>query len=134
MKPKTALTCILGVGSTSRWTILLASFLLAPPAFSGLIVEDLGKTYTRDPQKTPPHLFASASNTGGSTSVRRENRATLDWKTQGYFQRSRELGQVFNLPAGEKIKLDAMYCGPETAARPSLRGLGRLLSICRSSR
>ena len=124
MKPKTALTCIPGVGSTCRWTILLASFLLAPPAFSGLIVEDLGKTYTRDPQKTPPHLFASASNTGGSTSVRRENRATLDWKTQGYFQRSRELGQVFNLPAGEKIKLDAIVLRTGNSSSAILEGTG----------
>ena len=73
-----------------------------------LVVTDLGKTYTRDTAATPAHLFFANSDTGGSTSVRRVDRTNLKWKTQGYYQRNRELGQTFNVPAGDTITLDAI--------------------------
>ncbi len=89
----------------------LLPLALATHASAGLLVEDLGKTYTRDPAVTPAFLFASNSNLGGSTSIRREGRADLIWKSDpddGYFQRNRELGQVFNLPANTSVKIDAI--------------------------
>jgi len=74
----------------------------------GLSVEDLGKEYQRDPEVTPDYLYADVSNLGGNTSVRRNDAPRLKWKDEGYYQRNRELGQVFNIPVGTDIKLKAI--------------------------
>lgn len=62
-----------------------------PAARADLTVTALGKTYTPDPVRVP--IKQTEANTGGSTSVR--NELPLEWKEQGYFQRNRDLGQVF---------------------------------------
>ena len=80
----------------------------AAAASPQLAVTDLGKTYSRNPDRTPDYLFYDSADKGGSTSVRRTTRDHLKWKHQGYFQRNRELGQVFNVPAGDTITLDAI--------------------------
>ncbi|MEO8350919.1 MAG: hypothetical protein ABI680_04255 [Chthoniobacteraceae bacterium] len=94
--------------------LMLAGFT----AEAGLVIEDLGKDYSFDPRETPPslshHIADRDKVTGGNTSVRNETAATLSWKSgpdtngAGYFQRNRDLGQVFNVPAGRSVKLDAM--------------------------
>ena len=74
----------------------------------GLRVEDLGKAYTPHPSKVPPFLSAGKSDLGGNTSVRRLDAESLPWKSQGYFQRNRELGQIFNIPVDTFFQLDAI--------------------------
>ena len=101
------------------WSGLATGLLLAAGSLrAGLVIEDIGKQYSLDPQKTPPglchHLADRNQASGGNTSVRNEEAAHLKWKGTpdangyGYFQRNRDLGQVFNLPAGPTVKLDAI--------------------------
>jgi hypothetical protein len=73
-----------------------------------LVLESLGKTYERSDQIVPYYLYAGGSDLGGTTSVRRNDPDNLKWKTQGYYQRNRELGQVINIPEWDTIKVDAV--------------------------
>lgn len=76
---------------------------------SGLIVTDLGKTYSFDPSKTPANLYFEKTDKGGntSTSVRNDTEANLVWNDdQGYYSRNRDLGQIFN--PDKNITLDAI--------------------------
>ncbi len=95
------------------WKSIAAFLLVLSPlgADAGLTLESIGKTYSRNSAVTPGYLSASQSASSGSTSVRRDGRADLEWKPasdDGYFQRNRDLGQVFNLPAGATIKIDSI--------------------------
>lgn len=88
-------------------TRLLATISLAlavNSASADLTVTALGKDYKPDPAR----LVAKQddSNRGGSTSVRNVTAETLDWKASGYFQRNRDLGQVFTAP--RDFTLDAI--------------------------
>ena len=78
------------------------------PITDGLTIEDLGKFYTPNATIVPAYLQHSVADRGGTTSVRRSDSTTLRWKTEGYYQRNRELGQVFNIPPGESLTLDAV--------------------------
>ena len=84
--------------------IMLLVLLLLPgltlPARAGLELEALGHDYQRDAARTPDYLFADHSNRGGSTSIRNWDPETIKWKDKGYYQRNRDLGQVFNIPEG----------------------------------
>jgi GH35 family endo-1,4-beta-xylanase len=73
-----------------------------------LSVVSLGKSYTPAPGSVPEYLRYANSNLGGTTSVRRNDSTTLRWKDEGYYQRNRELGQVFTIPEGESLTLDAI--------------------------
>lgn len=75
---------------------------------NGLELQDLGKNYVPRLSKVPEYLSARISNTGGNTSVRRNDVENLVWKDEGYYQRNRELGQTFNVPADTFIILDAI--------------------------
>ncbi|MHA7130267.1 hypothetical protein [Algoriphagus namhaensis] len=86
-------------------------------AQSQLKVIDLGKTYEYQNQNLLPGLYhhvpADLVN-HGNTSIRNEEAASLVWKGSpnsngyGYFQRNRDMGQVFNVPEGTDIHLDAL--------------------------
>ncbi len=93
-----------------------------PPLAPTLTVTDLGATYRRDSTRTPDALFFDSANKGGSTSIRAEDALHLDWKTSGYYQRNRELGQVFNVPAGEDVTLDALVLRTGNSATAVLAG------------
>ncbi len=89
----------------------------------GLSVSSLGKTYARAPDRTPAGLFSEGSALGGSTSVRRMDAEHLKWKKQGYFQRNRELGQVFTIPAeSSALRLDAVVLRTGNSNRAVLSG------------
>lgn len=60
----------------------------------GLSVTALGKDYTPDPARVL--VQQSQADMGGNTSVR--NAQPMTWKEAGYFQRARDLGQVFTAP------------------------------------
>ena len=87
----------------------------------GLVVEDIGKRYVPS-RFVPDYGQFQNSNTGGTTSVRRNSPATLKWKTQGYYQRNRELGQVFNVPEGERIQIDAVVLRTGNSSSAILEG------------
>ena len=92
------------------------------PIPDGLVVEDLGKNYVPDDQSVPAYLQHSVANRGGTTSIRRNDTSSLDWKLQGYYQRNRELGQVFNVPEGDSLTLDAIVLRTGNSSSAILEG------------
>lgn len=106
---------------TSRSQSRLAAFSNEPalrsenvPTVSGLVVESLGPHYSPDPRRTV--VQQSRSDAGGSTSIRHIDAAHLDWKVQGYFQRNRDLGQVFTAPRNFTLDAVVIRTGPSDAA------------------
>ncbi len=85
---------------------LLAGLLILP--LGALEVTILPTDYQPDPAIVPPGLRAGWSDRGGSTSIRNTPTDRLEWKTKGYYQRNRDLGQVFNLPAGADREVSAV--------------------------
>lgn len=86
-------------------------------AQSELIITDLGKTYNLPHNKLQKGLYfhiPSDKVNHGNTSIRNTDKVNLVWKDSptsngyGYFQRNRDMGQVFNVPEGKNIKLDAL--------------------------
>lgn len=81
------------------------------------IIEDIGKNYEFPTKKLLKGLYChipSEEVNYGNTSIRNEAFESLIWKDSpssngfGYFQRNRDLGQVFNVPEGQDVKLDAL--------------------------
>ncbi|GAB6166577.1 hypothetical protein JCM19992_25770 [Thermostilla marina] len=91
-----------------------ADILVAGVCHGGLVVSALGKRFVPDAERTI--LSVRTSDGGGSTSVRNNDAAHLEWKEEGYYQRNRDLGQVFL--ARETFRLDAIVLrtGPSDAA------------------
>ncbi len=87
-----------------------------------LSIEDLGKTYQPHPSKVPGYLMATKSDLGGTTSVRRVDEDNLKWKTQGYYQRNRELGQIFNIPGDTSFVLESIVLRTGNSANAVLEG------------
>jgi len=77
-------------------------------------VQAIGKVY--EPLEGRTAICTARSDLGGSTSVRNVMASNLKWKNQGYFQRNRDLGQVF-MPT-EDFKVDAIVLrtGPSDSA------------------
>ncbi|MEP0714350.1 MAG: hypothetical protein ABJC55_20715 [Algoriphagus sp.] len=84
---------------------------------SQLEIYDLGKTYELPQDKLMKGLYfhiPTEKVNHGNTSIRNESQETLLWKGSpdsngfGYFQRNRDMGQVFNVPAGKNVKVDAL--------------------------
>ncbi|APQ15946.1 hypothetical protein [Maribacter hydrothermalis] len=80
-------------------------------------IEALGKTYALDNEKLINGLFYHLEKdqvTGGNTSIRNVDENHLEWKGNpkengfGYFQRNRDLGQVFQVPAENDVVIDAL--------------------------
>jgi len=87
----------------------LLTAAVSGPVSSGLIVTDLGKDYSYNPEVTPANLYFDDTDIGGdtSTSVRNDAYDNLEWKDdEGYYQRNRDLGMIFN-PI-ENMVLDAI--------------------------
>lgn len=82
-----------------------------------LQIQDLGKEYPLDENRLKKGLYFQVPSdlvNHGNTSIRNEAAESLVWKGSpdsngfGYFQRNRDMGQVFNVPEGEDVKLDAL--------------------------
>jgi hypothetical protein len=86
----------------------------APTLGPGLQVTALGKSYQPDPRRVV--VQQSRADPGGSTSIRNTDRAHLEWKTNGYFQRNRDLGQVFTAPRDFQLRALVLRTGPSDAA------------------
>lgn len=89
---------------------------------NALSVEDLGKGYRLDPAVTPDYLYFAISDGGGTTSIRARDSLTLRWKDEGYFQRNRELGQTFSIPADTAFVLDALVVRTGNSSSAVLEG------------
>ena len=114
------------MNSRKGYTYLLKSILMLAISFScigssqvndKLVIEDLGKTYEMPTEKLLKGLYFHISKekvNGGNTSIRNTDRANLVWKDSpnsngyGYFQRNRDMGQVFNVPEGVNVDIDAL--------------------------
>ncbi|MCX8038033.1 MAG: glycoside hydrolase family 140 protein, partial [Candidatus Sumerlaeia bacterium] len=84
------------------------------PIFEGLQVEAVGKKFSPDPARTVLHQ--SRADSSGNTSVRNTDRANLEWKVSGYYQRNRDLGQVFTAPRDFRLASIVLRTGPADAA------------------
>ncbi|NHF59941.1 hypothetical protein FK220_011355 [Flavobacteriaceae bacterium TP-CH-4] len=83
-----------------------------------LVIEDLGKEYRPLKEKLLQglyhHIEEDDNVVGGNTSIRNMDAEHLVWKGNpngngyGYFQRNRDLGQVFTVPATHDVQLDAL--------------------------
>jgi len=80
----------------------------------GLKVEAIGMHYSPNPEEIEVHqsLYATA----GSTSVRNVDQDNLKWKNQGYFQRNRDIGQVFTPSDDIMLKAVVLRTGPSETA------------------
>lgn len=97
-----------------RSLLLASSWLLAatPVARAGLEVTAIGAEYVPDPERVP--VAQPVADPDGSTSVR--NEVPLVWKAEGYFQRNRDLGQVFTPPVTFRLDAIVLRTGPSDAA------------------
>lgn len=79
-----------------------------------LTISALGHSFTPDPARTV--ITQSEADKGGSTSIRHTGEDTLEWKASGYFQRNRDLGQVFTAPRDFTLAALVLKTGPSDAA------------------
>lgn len=110
----------------------LLGILLVSAVSAELVITDLGKEYDFDPAVSRPglyyHITKNADVCAGNTSLRNVDKKSLIWKGKpnanghGYFQRNRDLGQVFNVPAGEDVKLDALVLRTSRGAKAVMQG------------
>lgn len=80
----------------------------------GLSIEAIGKTYRPDFANVA--AYQNKADTGGSTSVRNNSESRLEWKKQGYFQRNRDLGQVFTPEKDIWLSAIVLRTGPTDKA------------------
>lgn len=83
-----------------------------------VVIEDLGKSPEIDTADFLPGLFhhiETARVHGGNTSIRNVPAENLRWKGsrpdangRGYYQRNRDLGQVFSIPEGADVQATAL--------------------------
>ncbi|MGQ9561922.1 MAG: hypothetical protein ACUVTH_00205 [Thermogutta sp.] len=81
---------------------------------TGLVVESLGPRYSPDAHRVI--VQQTRADAGGSTSIRNVDADHLEWKPQGYFQRNRDLGQVFTAPRDFCLDAVVIRTGPSDAA------------------
>ena len=80
----------------------------------GLKLAALGKTYSPDTKRVP--IRQSVADMGGSTSVRNVDADHLIWKTAGYYQRNRDLGQLFTPEKDFRLDAIVLRTGPSDNA------------------
>lgn len=97
--------------------IVIAFCLCVVHAQDKLTIEDLGKNYDQPSDRLLKGLYfhiPPGKVNGGNTSIRNTNEANLVWKGSpnsngfGYFQRNRDMGQVFNVPAGNDVNIGSL--------------------------
>ena len=86
----------------------------SPAKETTVVVTAIGKEYFPDSSRLA--AYQPDANISGSTSIRNHAKEFLEWKEQGYFQRNRDLGQVFTV--GKDCYLDAVILrtGPSDKA------------------
>jgi len=81
--------------------------------YEGLKVIAIGSTFTPGPRTI---LAQPLWDRGGNTSVRYTATEHLVWKDDGYFQRNRDLGQVFTAPRDFVLSAIVLRTGPADGA------------------
>ncbi len=79
-----------------------------------LEVTALGRDY--NPDENEIAVYQNKYDPGGSTSVRNVDMENLEWKPQGYFQRNRDLGQVFIPEKDFWLRAIVLRTGPSDKA------------------
>lgn len=101
----------------STIVLILVLSALSSIAQNSLHIEDLGKTYNLPKEKLINGMYFHIPTdkvNHGNTSIRNTDASNLLWKGGpdtngfGYFQRNRDMGQVFNVPKGQNVKIDAL--------------------------
>lgn len=90
------------------WGILIATLATQLTAYSGVEILPLSPTWT--PPVDRVVIAQRQYDRTGNTSVR--NNVTPEWKTAGYFQRNRDLGQVFTAPRDFVLESIVLRTGP----------------------
>lgn len=75
--------------------------------YDTIYIQSLGKSYIKADKVTEYH---SGADMGGNTSIR--NYDKLIWKKSGYFQRNRDLGQIFIPKKDTRIQSVVIRTGP----------------------
>ncbi|WP_194768591.1 hypothetical protein [Tamlana sp. I1] len=113
---------------------LITAFIFYTPkitAQENLNIVDLGKTYKLPLDKLEKGLYfpiPSEDVNHGNTSIRNTDEAHLRWKDSpnsngyGYFQRNRDMGQVFNVPKGKNITIDALVLRTSKGRNAFMKG------------
>jgi hypothetical protein len=83
-------------------------------ALAGLEVISLGKNFTPDPARVL--IQQTHATQAGNTSVRNEPRERLVWKTAGYYERNRDLGQLFTAEKDFLLEAIVLRTGPADRA------------------
>lgn len=101
-----------------RFASLMISLIsINANAQQSLTIEDIGKTYLLQTGKLVKGLYfpiPTEKVNHGNTSIRNTDEADLVWKGSpasngfGYFQRNRDMGQVFNVPDSINVKIEAL--------------------------
>lgn len=84
------------------------------PEVAGLEVSALGNVFRPNPDQVM--VAQTRADAGGNTSVRNTASTHLEWKQQGYYQRNRDLGQVFTAERSGRLDAIVLRTGPDTAA------------------
>lgn len=81
--------------------------------YDTVYLEAIGKNFEKGPDVTE---YQEEANLGGNTSIRNVDSLGLKWKTQGYFQRNRDLGQLFIPKKDTELKSIVVRTGPAESA------------------
>lgn len=102
----------------SLFSFSLVLFAACSATEGTFTIVDIGKQYLPPENKLVEGLYHHIENDddviGGNTSIRNVAPAHLKWKGNpngngfGYFQRNRDLGQVFTVPEHHDVRLDAL--------------------------
>lgn len=82
--------------------------------FKTLTIDNLGTEFT--PDTTRSIACQLKASMGGSTSIRNVSADSLEWKSNGYFQRNRDLGQVFYVAEKADLQSIILRTGPTNKA------------------
>ncbi|MBC8032940.1 MAG: hypothetical protein H7Y03_02260 [Chitinophagaceae bacterium] len=79
-----------------------------------LVITDIGKEYIPDGKNVV--VAQNNYDKGGTTSIRNIDREHLAWKEDGYFQRNRDIGQVFTPEKDVELQAIVLRTGPTDKA------------------
>lgn len=93
--------------------ISIAYLPVKAQTFKSVVVSKLGKSYTPPPSVK---IFQTKADASGTTSIRNISQPYLEWKTEGYFMRNRDLGQVFTTTNQIQLESIVLRTGPSEKA------------------
>ncbi|NJM16148.1 MAG: hypothetical protein HC896_12910, partial [Bacteroidales bacterium] len=82
-------------------------------SYDTILLEPIGKSYSKTAKVTE---YQTQADMGGTTSIRSMDEAHLSWKTGGYYQRNRDIGQIFIPKKDTYVEGIVMRTGPSESA------------------